>query len=1052
MPKNQKKFLDWGELGDIFYKKLYRKLPKEEEHPYFYQDILKLADRVEQCFGRTVLDKLLLDNLPDEEYKPSKLHEMLLTLNWTDIFTTNYDTLLERTRERVFHKRYQLVLSKDDLVYSKCPRIIKLHGSFPSTRPFIITEEDYRRYPKESAIFVNTVQQSLIENVMCMIGFSGEDPNFLNWIGWIRDNLGESTASKIYLVGVFDIRETERKLFQSRNIVIVNMKDCPEIDSKDHEKGIQLFFEKLLELQTEEEQKIWESIKSKSEVKLIEAISNQKLECFTCEQIEGIMKGINFDWKIERNAYPGWIVAPYDRRERMISSVNYGSILVEYLANFLNSISPETISQFLYEFDWRRKICLISLSEKWAEVYKKYIDVQIESGRRLNKEDCSLGLEILRFEHETGDFDQWKKYEKILSQEPQINLFKQSFELEKALQEFYSLKFGSLSRTLVKLHEFDVMSENIFAYAILLTEMGYVDRTIDYLKNNLNNIRMQIGEDVDYRSYSAETYHMTLLEYLENYQNYLALYQKKPGDNEYKDNSHFRMLWSYECNPKFENDYLIQSLVTIDNQKCVLIPNADPQKYANFLDRIGMTFRSSYLVKHVEKMPVIIRGMISVNPYRAFIYTIRFADVSACRIIWNRQTCREIKNKQAENIAKYCIRSCLENREYILQVLLEKQNNNLAIYLSEIVPIILSGIVHKVKVETKKDILNFLVFAIKEKNMHFENLIQLLQEMISNLNSEELNKLWKDIWEFPFGIYIQNDENELLMEPMVYMNMMQRMSLDENTLKYIQNNATILLKSSTYNRNERMAINLRVLGFGLMNKDNNLMDSAVTELDDFFKDKNSSVRKCFSCYIINNGIKERIAEVKTNYLECLSKQIQLFEIQENNSCLAFYVKMDDLLKEIKYYCSCKKENIPIWSNKEVSSFVQVALDWNKKLQICYKNNINMDYCFSSWLLLEEIIMLSIIHKEDGGNTIELEEKIQSLSKNMNALSFPFIGGILLKKKKIVDDETSNILLAQLMKGNREYQEVNMLVRLFKEETDNQKNIELLWKLIHSTFS
>ena len=59
---------------------------------------------------------------------------------------------------------------------------------------------------------------------------------------------------------------------------------------------------------------------------------------------------------------------------------------------------------------------------------------------------------------------------------------------------------------------------------------------------------------------------------------------------------------------------------------------------------------------------------------------------------------------------------------------------------------------------------------------------------------------------------------------------------------------------------------------------------------------------------------------------------------------------------------------------------------------------------------------------------------------------------LLKKKKIVDDETSNILLAQLMKGNREYQEVNMLVRLFKEETDNQKNIELLWKLIHSTFS
>lgn len=354
--------------------------------------------------------------MPDEEYKPSKLHEMLLTLNWTDIFTTNYDTLLERTRERVFHKRYQLVLNKDDLVYSKCPRIIKLHGSFPSTRPFVVTEEDYRRYPKESAIFVNTVQQSLIENVMCMIGFSGEDPNFLNWIGWIRDNLGESTASKIYLVGVFDIRETERKLFQSRNIVIVNMKDCPGINSGDHKKGIQLFFKKLLELQTEEEKKVWESVNSKS-----------------------------------------------------------------------------------------------------------------------------------------------------------------------------------------------------------VTEMGYVDKTIRYLKNNLNDVRMQIGEDIDYHSYSTETYYMTLLEYLEKYQSYLTAYQGQEDSDRNQDYSHFRMLWGYECNPQFENDYLMQSLISVDNEKCSLIPDVDPQKYFNFLDHIGMTFRSSYLVKHVEKLPVLVRGMIAVNPYRAFI-------------------------------------------------------------------------------------------------------------------------------------------------------------------------------------------------------------------------------------------------------------------------------------------------------------------------------------------------------------------------------------------------------------------------------------------------
>ena len=63
----EKRFLDWNQLGDIFYKKLYGKLPEEEEHPCYYQSILKLASKVQQNFGRSNLDKLLLDNLPDEE-------------------------------------------------------------------------------------------------------------------------------------------------------------------------------------------------------------------------------------------------------------------------------------------------------------------------------------------------------------------------------------------------------------------------------------------------------------------------------------------------------------------------------------------------------------------------------------------------------------------------------------------------------------------------------------------------------------------------------------------------------------------------------------------------------------------------------------------------------------------------------------------------------------------------------------------------------------------------------------------------------------------------
>ncbi len=194
------KFPSWNDLGDCFYEKLYGQSPLEKDKAYL--DVLKLAESVEAHFERKTLDNILQNNIPDKEVKPSEIHEMLVQLPWTDIFTTNYDTLLERAAENITQKEqvYTVVINKEDLALSKSPRIVKLHGSFPSQRPFIITQEDYRKYPNENAAFVNIVRQSLMENNLCLIGFSGNDPNFLQWIGWVRDNL-EKYAPKIYFIG-----------------------------------------------------------------------------------------------------------------------------------------------------------------------------------------------------------------------------------------------------------------------------------------------------------------------------------------------------------------------------------------------------------------------------------------------------------------------------------------------------------------------------------------------------------------------------------------------------------------------------------------------------------------------------------------------------------------------------------------------------------------------------------------------------------------------------------------------------------------------------------
>ena len=79
---------------------------------------------------------------------------------------------------------------------------------------------------------MNAVRQALLENTLCLIGFSGDDPNFLHWIGWLHDTLGHFNSPKMYLVGPLDLSPAQKTLLNRRNIIPVDMSLCP--DSSGH--------------------------------------------------------------------------------------------------------------------------------------------------------------------------------------------------------------------------------------------------------------------------------------------------------------------------------------------------------------------------------------------------------------------------------------------------------------------------------------------------------------------------------------------------------------------------------------------------------------------------------------------------------------------------------------------------------------------------------------------------------------------------------------------------------------------------------------------------
>ena len=235
------KLLTWNGLAKEFYK-VTGDVKNEQK------DVLSLAEEVESVTSRDRINQILESAL-DTQNEPSDLHRRLLELEWSDIFTTNYDSLLERTRKMVVSSRYGLVVDKEDLPVELKPRIIKLHGSFKSTEeeaklPYVITKEDYRTYPSNGMAFINTVRQSLLENVMCLIGFSGDDPNFLEWVGWVRDQL-TNHGPTIYLITINKMRSAQLKLLQRRHIKVVNLLGYNGIEENDHRRCLEVFFDYL---------------------------------------------------------------------------------------------------------------------------------------------------------------------------------------------------------------------------------------------------------------------------------------------------------------------------------------------------------------------------------------------------------------------------------------------------------------------------------------------------------------------------------------------------------------------------------------------------------------------------------------------------------------------------------------------------------------------------------------------------------------------------------------------------------------------------------------
>ena len=465
-------FPTWRQLSRAMFDEIYPAIPsgtKDQDSKrlelFNGKGALRLASEYESEFGPQRLQNFLRAKIPDSTHEPGEIHRLLLGLPWKDVFTTNYDTLLERTD--FTEKAYQLVTKADELATATSPHIIKLHGSFPSQTPFIITEEHYRTYPQNYAPFVNTVRQSLLENALVLIGFSGDDPNFLEWTGWIRDELGDQHAP-IYLISTSLLSHVDRSLLAQRDVTPIDLgsmfasKTSPSVN---HSTALEWFLSSL-QAQKPPRPERWPHAKpvvhkstefdpplligSRVEPKVPRGNQSSLDESTAIKIIER--------WRFERNEYPGWLVPADNIRSELRRETN--SRFFELIRVSREWPAADKVLLFR-ELLWRVDTAMLPLDDRLIEPLESVVndlfpsvsgESRLETPDKLDRvtddsiaEVSEAWLEatfaLLRDAREDYDPKRWKKFKKMInSVVTNHTQYKDRYNYEKALWLMWNLK------------------------------------------------------------------------------------------------------------------------------------------------------------------------------------------------------------------------------------------------------------------------------------------------------------------------------------------------------------------------------------------------------------------------------------------------------------------------------------------------------------------------------------------------------------------------------------------------------------------------------------
>ncbi len=778
--KNSKEFPTWPQLGDSFYKIIYGGKPTRDA-PYL--NVLKLADEVQAALGRPVLDRSLLNSIPDQDYNPSELHTKLLSLPWSDVFTTNYDTLLERTCLHLSSIKYDIVLSKDDLANAERPRIVKLHGSFPSTRPFIVTEEDYRTYPRQFAPFVNTVQQALIENTFCLVGFSGDDPNFLQWIGWIRDNLGKENSHKLFLIGIINLTDAKKKFLEARNIVVLDLANCSGVDG-DHYRALNFFCDYMN--------------KRKTKAIFLEWPPKSQVSPASIELDQHYTKTVDItkEWNEVRKKYPGWIILPEEKRKSIAIDTKRWMPAIYHSKKMPIPVDLE----FSHELNWRLERCLMPLFRQLADQFEEILSRYCPFPELFQSEDASrvispitqeyenldwkhikeiwlsINLSLLRFYRENGYHDKWTKTNEIMSR--LVSLLPQEGQdilcYERVLYHLFCLNLPEVKKHLESWPIDNSIPLWKAKKAGIMAEIGQIREAERILEQSLNEIRARLNAkpvSTDLSWVSQESYVMLVLNYVKHSLAVLEGAYSMVSEFFQQNAPRFTEIKKYICDPWNElklfemllaGDYKKYSFITetkgfdigATSRTQHWIKTDDDALaafgYLRFLEEISIPYRLYCIRMNIKSLIGTLPRIASYSPFFALAVMGRIGNTESIDMLFTREFLTKLDQVTIDQLVDEYIKN-IEGIKKDLRIARGANNESFADVLAQTIPEILSRLCTRCSDSARDKIFDFALSLYRSVYIScYSCIANLTRRLLASYPPWQYPRLVTKLLVFPF--------------------------------------------------------------------------------------------------------------------------------------------------------------------------------------------------------------------------------------------------------------------------------------------------------------